>query len=100
MGEQATGAKESNCSEANRDCCCNCKHQKPLHMHPSNGEKLQYGFLPDRIRWGKGAIISQCGWVCTAAGHIVFHDFEHALCEMHEKADSKELESVAFRHIL
>jgi hypothetical protein len=49
----------------NGDCCCNCKFQKKLMCHPSNGNNKEYGWLEDKIKFGKGSISTQCGYMCT-----------------------------------
>ena len=71
------------------ECCCNCKYQKKLMCHPWNGNNVAYGFVKDKIQFGKGSISTQCGWVCTVDineknDSAIFYDFEHGMCEMHE----------------
>jgi hypothetical protein len=33
--------------------------------HPSNGNNKEYGWLEDKIKFGKGSISTQCGYMCT-----------------------------------
>lgn len=72
----------------NDECCCTCVFQKKLMCHPWNGEQLWKGWLKDKIKFGKGQINQQCGWVCSNQfsdgsnkDQYIFFDFEHGLCE-------------------
>lgn len=71
-------------------CCCNCKHKIKLMCHPSNGDNKSFGWIDDKIKFGKGSILEQCGWVCKAQLEdndeitFEFHDFEHGMCELHD----------------
>ncbi len=62
-------------------CCCNCKYQLKLLCHPMNGsEKF------DKIQFGKGSIMQQCGWACVnpeicEGKSAIFFDKEHGMCE-------------------
>lgn len=67
-------------------CCCNCRYQKPIVGHPWNTHELT-----------KGSITRTIGYGCNAPelGSIVFFEFEHSMCEMHEfKNNVYQLESV------
>jgi len=72
------------------ECCCNCKYQKKLMCHPMNGNTKLMGIVEDKVKFGKGSINEQLGWVCTMIfedgsndGKYIFYDFEHGMCEMH-----------------
>mgnify|MGYP006300938833 CR=1 FL=1 len=70
------------------DCCCNCKYQLKLMCHPLNGDNKAFGFLEDKMKFGKGRISEQCGWVCLNPeicnnGSAIFFDNEHGMCECH-----------------
>jgi hypothetical protein len=72
-------------------CCCNCLHQKRLMCHPWNGNQNINGILDPPIKFGKGAISQQCGWVCAVQfeddsnnDQFIFFDFEHGFCELHK----------------
>ena len=49
-------------------------------------------FLDDKIKFGKGSISQQCGWICDVLfgdgsndGKVIYFDFEHSICELHER---------------
>jgi len=88
------GVSSSNCDKGWHDgsCCCNCKHQKKLMCHPWNGNQKAYGWLDDKIKFGKGSITQQCGWVCSVQfddksnkDMLIYFDFKHSFCELHER---------------
>ena len=57
------------------DCCCNCKNQLELHSHPTNTD------------FGKGSIMTSCGYVCLypseEGAHAIYSDRQHGMCECH-----------------
>ena len=72
------GWKEEDGNKIGR-CCCNCKSQRPVVSHPWN-----------KVPPMKGSITQTFGWGCLAPdmGAVVFYDFEHSMCEMHEFKDN------------
>ena len=56
-------------------CCCNCRYQRSIVGHPWNKNDLT------RTR-----INTIIGYGCTVPDmeNIVFFEFEHSMCEMHE----------------
>ena len=76
----------------NGECCCNCFYQKKLMCHPKNGEQKYLGWLIDKIKFGKGSIKDQCGWVCSFQhpdesnkDEFIFFDYEHGGCELYKR---------------
>lgn len=72
---------------ANKECCCSCINQIKIMCHPNNGRKIYYGFLPDKIKIGKGPINRQLAWGCNAPlediNKIYYFDSEHEMCELY-----------------
>jgi hypothetical protein len=67
-------------------CCCNCRFQKPIVCHPWNKNELTNGPISRTIGYGCNA---------PEMERIVFFDFEHSMCEMHEfKGDVYQLKRV------
>ena len=56
-------------------CCCNCKYQRYIVQHPWNKKE-----------WAKGPITQAFGYGCQPPEmrSIVFYEFQHSMCEMHE----------------
>ena len=81
-GSNALVVGSASCQHGyNGACCCNCKYQLKLYCHPLNG-----GHPLDKIKFGKGSIIDQCGWACInpeicEGKSAIFFDKEHGMCE-------------------
>ena len=101
--EQLELKEEFKCKEpgsyTDGSCCCNCVNQMKIMCHPLNGKKLVKEFpwsdelRPERFPVGVGRINQQLGFGCmllTKLGEpdskdkIIFMDFEHGMCEMHQ----------------
>ena len=60
-------------------CCCNCRYQRPIVGHPWNKTSLTRTSISHKIGYGCNAPEMET---------IVFFDFEHSMCEMHEFKDN------------
>ena len=56
-------------------CCCNCTYQRYIVQHPWNKQT-----------WAKGPITQAFGYGCQPPEmrSVVFYEFQHSMCEMHE----------------
>lgn len=82
------------------ESCKNCVFLLKLNAHPWNGQQKAYGFLEDPIKFGKGAINEQVGYICSV-GIIMakkeedvcttFFDFDSGMCELFASKESNRL---------
>lgn len=82
------------------ESCKDCAFLLNLNAHPCNGNNKAYGWLEDPIKFGKGRVDEQIGYVCGLSfimkekreeASLTFFDFNNGLCEMFTDRSKNEL---------